>query len=64
MDCPYIVMEVRYGIPHHCARENTELTNCLCEAWENKMIDRTYEGAVNYIRCMEREDRKVWIEIG
>ena len=62
MDCPFCVMEVRRGIPHHLARENAELTECLVDAWESGMIDRTYEGACNYILCMERDDRKVWIE--
>lgn len=64
MDCPYVVMEVRRGIPRYCARENVELTNCLCEAWDAGMIDRTFQGATNYILCMEREDRRIWIELG
>ncbi len=60
--CPFIVMEVRKGIPSHLAKENEELSYCLSEAWDNHRISHTYEGAAWYIKTMETDDKRIWIE--
>lgn len=61
-DCPYVVMEVRKGIPRYLARVNEELTEILCEAWEARYIERTFKAAQKYVDSMEKEGMRRWIE--
>lgn len=61
-NCPYVVMEVRKGLPSHLATVNEELTEILCEAWEERYIERTFEAAEKYVDQMNRNGMRRWIE--
>ena len=61
-DCPYVVMEVRKGLPRYLATENVELSECLADAWESRYIERTFKAAEKYVEQMNRNGMRRWIE--